>query len=251
MFDRVLAVSEQVRRYSIEQDRLDPTKVTTLYNAVDTPNLASQESAGAVRALLGVSSAAPIIVSVGNLREIKGFDVLIRAAAKVCRDYPETMFIIAGGTDPREPECLSQLSELSSSLGVGSNVKFLGAVEDVIPFLQASNVFCLLSHSEGFSNALLEAMACGIPCIATRVGGNSEAIEEGRTGFLVEDNDDGATAERILEVLRDPAQAKRIGSSAVEAVTRRFAPEIVMSQLVETYDNVLAQKRESRRAESR
>jgi glycosyltransferase involved in cell wall biosynthesis len=243
MFDRVITVSEQVRKFSIEQDALDPAKVVTIYNAVELPKQRSETARRETRELLGIDASAQVIVSVGNLRHVKGFDMLLRAAARVCREHPKAVFLIAGGAVAAEPGYPAQLQALSTSLGIAHKIKFLGAVEDVTPVLQASDVFCLLSRSEGFSNALLEAMACGLACIATRVGGNCEALQDRHNGFLVEWDDCEAAADRMLELLRDPALAERLGACARESVERSFSPKAVMSQLVQVYESLLNQFR--------
>jgi glycosyltransferase involved in cell wall biosynthesis len=242
MFDGVLAVSEQVRKVSIEQDGLAPGRVKTIYNAVDPERLRASVVARDVRERLGLGDASHVIASVGNLRRVKGFDVLLRAAALVCREYPGAVFVVAGGEDPAEAQGRRDLEALSSALGIAGKVRFVGPLDDVVPLLKASNVFCLLSRSEGFSNALVEAMACGLPCVATRVGGNGEAIEDGRSGFLVESEDHAAAAARILELLRDPVRAIGIGENAQTVVARRFTPRIVTAQLVELYEKLLADR---------
>jgi glycosyltransferase involved in cell wall biosynthesis len=247
MFDQVITVSEQVRRFSIEQDRLDPARVTTIYNAIDLRKFRTKTAAGEVREQFDLSGASHVVVSVGNLRWIKGVDVFIRAAAQVCRDFPQAVFVVAGGTDPAEPQYLQELQALCADLGIVQNLRFLGMLEDVIPLLKASDVFCLLSRSEGFSNALLEAMACGLPCVATRVGGNGEALEDAKSGFLVQSEDYETAALRVCQLLRDPAMAQRMGTRAQASTGERFAPEIVTSQLVEVYEELLgARKRLAR-----
>lgn len=243
MFDKVLAVSERVRRFSIEQDGLDASKVGTLYNAVDVRKVGLTHK-DEIRNRLGLSGASHVIVSVGNIRRLKGFDVLIRAAAIVCREFPEAVFVVAGGSDPAEAHCLHDLEKLSSEFGIADNVKFLGLVEDVVPLLDASDAFCLLSRSEGFSNALLEAMASGISCVATRVGGNSEALDDGYSGFLVENEDHEAAATKICELLRDKELARCMGGRAQSSVSARFTPEIVISQLVAIYEGLLANRKQ-------
>jgi glycosyltransferase involved in cell wall biosynthesis len=244
MFDRVVTVSEQVRKFSIEQDALDPAKVVTIYNAVELSKPQRLETTRReARERLGIDASAQVIVSVGNLRHVKGFDVLLQAAARVCREHPKAVFLIAGGAVAAEPGCLAELQALSTSLGVANNIKFLGAVEDVTPILQASDVFCLLSRSEGFSNALLEAMAHGIACVATRVGGNGEALEDRHNGFLVGCGDGEAAADRMLELLHDPVLAKQLGACARESVERSFTPKTVTSQLVQVYESLVSQFR--------
>jgi len=243
MYDRVLAVSEQVRLAMIEQDRLDPAKVITVYNSVEPPRSLTATELEQVRNRFGAGSASPVIISVGNLRSIKGFDVLIRAAAKVCREFPRAVFLVAGGPAPNEPDCLLGLQALSASLGISERVRFLGPVEDIAGLLQASDLFCLLSRTEGFSNSVIEAMICGLPCVVTRVGGNGEAVDHGESGFLVESGDDTAAAAAILRLLRDPAYAKAVGECARKSAVRRFSPATIISQLAGVYETVLSRRR--------
>lgn len=240
MFDKVLTVSEEVRHFSIEHDRLAPSRVSTLYNAVDLTRIPVTIDRHEIRGSLGVSGASQVIASVGNIRNVKGFDVLVRAAAIVCREFPKAVFVIAGGQDPAEPQCLRELEKLCAELGIAGNVKFLGPLENVLLLLKASDAFCLLSRSEGFSNALLEAMACGIPCVASRVSGNSEALNDGTSGFLVESEDHESAAAQICVLLRDRKLAQCMGERGQSAIRARFTPEIIIAQLVEIYDALLA-----------
>ena len=190
----------------------------------------------------------PIITSVGNIRHVKGFDVLIRAAALVREHYPEALFLIAGRSTDGEAECLRGLEELRDKLTLNNEVRFVGPVDDVPGFLRQSTVFCLLSRSEGFSNALLEAMACGLPSVVANVGGNAEAIEDGISGFVVNSEDHSAAAERICRILADAALAKRLGNNAQESVRTRFGPTEVISQLVSVYDSLLRNHNNGKRA---
>jgi glycosyltransferase involved in cell wall biosynthesis len=243
MYDKVLTVSEEVRRFSIEQDRLAPSKVSTLYNAVDLARVPGMVDRSEIRERLGLKSDSPVIVSVGNLRRLKGFDVLVRAAAIVYREFPKAVFVVAGGQDPHEPECLRELEKLRSELGIAGNVKFLGSVEDVLSLLKACDAFCLLSRTEGFSNALLEAMACGIPCVATRVGGNSEALGDGHSGLLVESEDHESAAVQICKLLQDKKLAQCLGERGQNSISERFTPEVVMAQLAGIYDALLTERK--------
>lgn len=239
MFDRVLTVSESVRQYSIAEDGLDATQVKTIPNSVNLEQLVVSRSVGELRECLGLSEASHVIASVGNVRRIKGTDVLLRTAALVCREFPKAVFVIAGSLQTAEPVYLRELEKLKQDLGIEHNVRFVGALDKVASLLRASDAFCLLSRSEGSSNALLEAMGCGLPCIATCVGGNPEALMYGRCGFLVEDEDYKHAATHICELLRNPRMAKEVGEMALQSVRHRFLPEIVTEQLIDVYDQLL------------
>jgi len=239
MFDRVLAVSEEVRSYCLQHDRLHPQKVITLYNGIEFENADGETRLP--RSELGCEAASHLIITTANVRRIKGLDVLVRAAAQVRREFPRAVFLIAGGV--LEPECLRELEDLRRSLALTDTVKFLGARQDVISLLAASDVFCLPSRSEGFSNALVEAMACGLPCVATRVGGNAEALSDGESGFIVEPDAPEQLAQKLLALLRDPALRRRMGHSGKETAERRFSAQGMIAQLTGIYDGLLAARR--------
>ena len=176
-----------------------------------------------------------------HIRKVKGIDIFLRTAAVVCREFPRAIFLVVG--DASEPEHFRELEELTRSLGVAGNVKFLGGLEDIFSLLKLSDVFCLLSRSEGFSNALVEAMACGLPCVATDVGGNGEALEEGRSGFLVANEDADTAADRVLKLLRSPDKARQMGEAGRRIVETKFTSQAMMTQLMRVYDNLLATRR--------
>jgi glycosyltransferase involved in cell wall biosynthesis len=233
LFDLVLTVSDEVRAFCIRHDHLEPEKVLTLYNSIEIEKIAATTDAAALRASLDLDGASHLISTVGHVRRVKGVDILIRAAKQVCEEFPRAMFLVIGGV--LEPQHLQELRKLIESLGLTENVKFIGPSQDVLSLLKMSNVYCVASRSEGFSNALLEAMACGVPCVATRVGGNPEAVEDGRSGFLVESEDSDALADRIRTLLRHPEHAQKMGREGRRIVEEKFTMPTMMSRLVSLY----------------
>jgi glycosyltransferase involved in cell wall biosynthesis len=142
--------------------------------------------------------------------------------------------------DNHEPVHFKELNELISELGISRNVLFYGPSEDVGRFLAACDIFCLPSRSEGFSNALIEAMGAGVPCVATRVGGNVEAIEDNRSGVLVPSEDPKALSCAIAELLDNPSHAQALGREATKVVHTRFTHEAMMAHLTNIYERLLA-----------
>jgi glycosyltransferase involved in cell wall biosynthesis len=224
----------------VRQDGLDPEKVATLYNGIELEKIATSNGTDGLRSRLGLIGASPLVATVAHIRKVKGIDVFIRAAAIVVKEFPSAVFLVIG--DASEREHFQELQELARSLGLSENVRFLGDSAEVFSLLKMSDAFCLLSRSEGFSNALVEAMACGLPCVVTRVGGNSEAVRDNESGFLVAPEDAKSAAERILELLRCPEIARRIGQAARQTVEKRFTARAMMSQLVELYDDLAGAK---------
>lgn len=240
LFDLVLTVSEEVRAYCISHDGLRPGKVVTLYNGFEIQKVSAANGGKRLRESLGLPPDFQLIISVAHIRKVKGLDILARAAAKVCREFPLAVFLVVGCVSERA--YFEELQELIRSLGLTEKIRFLGHRDDVLPLLKMSDVFCLPSRSEGFSNALLEAMACGLPCVATRVGGNGEAVVDQRSGYLVASEGPEEMAERILTLLRNPERAKQMGKAGREIVESRFSAQAMITQLVELYDGLLASR---------
>jgi glycosyltransferase involved in cell wall biosynthesis len=240
LFDRVLAVSDEVRSYCLNHDRLRPEKVETLYNGIDVDELSANATEYDAREQFALPPTAPVISTLANVRAVKGLDVLVQAAALVCGEFPNAMFLIGGSV--LEPELYSGLLSLVASLRLDKNVRFLGNVSNPAPLLRASDLFCLPSRSEGFSNALVEAMASGLACVATRVGGNAEALGEGTSGYLVASEDARALADRIVRLLRNPELRREMGRAARRSVEERFSMQAMMSRLMNVYDELLELK---------
>ena len=240
LFDRVLAVSEEVRSYALNHDHLPAERVETLYNGVDLETLDAKAAEYNARLRLGLKSTSLIVSTLANIRHVKGIDVLARAAARVCSACPDAVFLAVGGI--LEPETFRKLQALVGSLGIKDNFRFLGAMSNPYPILAASDVFCLPSRSEGFSNALIEAMGSRLPCVATRVGGNAEALTDGVSGFLVESEDANAMEDRLLRLLRDPKLRRGMGQVARQKVESHFSMSAMMSRLTDIYQELLAAK---------
>jgi glycosyltransferase involved in cell wall biosynthesis len=230
-FAQVQAVSEAVRRHCIENLHISPERVITVYNGI-------QPAEAPVR-LPDPASARQRIFTTANVRPIKGLDTLIRALARVAPEFPGVSLTVAGAKLNRG--YCSQLKALLAELDLSSRVRFLGALPQRLIFghLAESDLFCLPSRSEGFSNALLEAMAAGVPCIATAVGGNPEVIRHGHSGWLVPPDDPGRLAEQILAAFRHPAQSAVVGEEGRRVVQSRFTVDAMIRRMIAQYELVL------------
>ncbi len=232
MFDQVHAVSEAVRQYTLREEGLPAEKVITIPNGIDC----NTERSSRRRA-----SSHPVILTVSHLRRVKGIDVLIRALNQVRRSYPNVLLLVAGSVN--EPGYERELKALVSQLGLTANVRFLGKSTRVRELLEGCDLFCLLSRSEGMSNALLEAMAAAVPCVATAVGGTPEVIEDGHTGHLVPNEDAAAAASCIVSLLANPEAARRMGEAGQLAVKHRFSTQRMVDDLVAAYEGLLEARR--------
>jgi L-malate glycosyltransferase len=241
IYDQVQVVSNEVGAYAIREDGLDPKRVHTIYNGIE-PELFVEGAAPLVpRESLGVGSpgeATQLILSVGNLRRVKGFDTLLEAAALVCRQFPSAYFVVAG--NPHEPDFHQELLTRRAALDLDRNVIFLGKRTDIASLLATADVFLLPSRSEGLSNALLEAMASRLPVVATRVGGNPEVVSEGESGYLVEAEDAPAMAARLMDLLAHPERSKAMGRKGRAIVEARFTVDTMVARMVAAYDALLS-----------
>ena len=225
----VFAVSEEVRRHCIEIDRIDPARVQTIYNGLDVidwnlpPKLPS--------------SGKVIVTTVGNIRSVKGHDVFIKAAVAIVKHFPGVSFSIAG--DVLEQDYFLELQDLVRALGLSNCFHFVGGIDDLREHLSASDIFVLPSRSEGFSNAIVEAMAASLPVVATNVGGNSEAVEDGVTGFIVPIDDPVALSAAITQLISNPSQAKAMGEAGRNLVMEKFTTEAMMGKIAACYKNLL------------
>jgi glycosyltransferase involved in cell wall biosynthesis len=241
MADLVLTVSEEVRQFCIRTDGVPPERAATLYNGLELATVDARNQTTDVRGVLGVHSSAPLIATVGNIRPIKGIDVLVKTAAMVVREIPNAFFLVIGRHS--DPEYFQGISREIGRLGVTSKVRFWGESEEVIPLLRQCNIFFLPSRSEGFSNALIEAMACSLPCVATSVGGNAEAIAHGESGYIISSEDAAAAATRIVALLRGPDAARKMGVAGRKIVENKFTANTMIAQLVGHYERLLADRR--------
>lgn len=240
LYDSVLAVSPQVREFCIRKDGLNPAKVQTLFGGLEMERVANATGRTIMRRRMDIAEAVPVITTVGNIRRVKGIDVLVEAAALVCRKHPNALFLVAGRKS--DEEYCRELEEKVVSLRLTENFRFLGSCEDVFSILRMSDVFCLPSRSEGFSNALMEAMACRLPCVATDVGGNREVLRHGETGFIVASEDNQDLAQRLIRLLDNPSLATEMGLRGEEVVQSGFTAQAMMKNLVRVYQELLAAK---------
>lgn len=181
--------------------------------------------------------ASSIILSVGRLNYQKGLKYLLKAMRIVMQQVPDVKLVIVGNG-----EQLTSLRDLSQSLGLENSVIFTGAIPQMeIPeAYAAADVFVLPSIFESFGIALIEAQASGKPVIGTRVGGAPEALQENRTGFLVNPADSKQLGEAIIRVLSDKKLARQMGENGRNFVKERFDVQKIVDRITSVYDELAA-----------
>ncbi|HET6432960.1 glycosyltransferase [Dyella sp.] len=213
--DVVATVCDAARRDALSRRLVPPTRSTVVPNGIRI-ELFTPASAGrraALRRALGVADDIRVVGTVGRLNWAKDQRNLISAFAQVHRRDPRTALVLAG-----KGELLFMLRAHAKAEGVAAAVYFLGDRNDVRELLQGMDVFVLSSVSEGYSMALLEAAASGLPMVATDVGGTREIVRDGETGRLVPAGDPEALASAISSLLEDPDTAGRLARGALDWV---------------------------------
>jgi len=216
----VVTVSNYLKRELIRVWKFDDKKIRTIYNGVDFDAFDNASLDHSIRDEFGISKGIPLIGMIGNIRNSKGYDIYIQAAAEVLRKIPNSRFLIIG---QGQGKLLDDLKSLAEVLNISNNVIFTGFRSDVAAILSQLDVFVLSSTTEGLSIATIEAMGMRKPVVVTESGGPEEIVEHGFTGFLVPPFDPIVLAENIMKVLSDKASAKAMGERAAHSVRERFA----------------------------
>lgn len=170
------------------------------------------------------------VITVANLRREKAHEVLIDAAASLAMTNPDLEFRIVGG-GPR----LAELKALAAARGVNDRVQFLGHRDDVAALLRDSDMFVLPSRSEAFPNGVIEAMAAGLPVVATAVGGIVELVQDGKNGLLVRPGDSRELAHAIRQLADDPQRAAALAYDARRTIETRYSFERMVSEFERVY----------------
>ena len=221
------ALSEDIRADLLERG-VPAGRILSLPNGVDVKvyRPADREERARLRERLGLAESRLIGTFVGRLHPVKDVDTLLAAAVRV----PELTLVVVGDGPER-----GRLEGEATRLGLGERVRFMGESSEVADLLRASDAFLLSTHGEGMSNALLEGMACGLPCLASRsVGGAAELLEAGR-GMLLPDGDADAWAAAVQRLADDPALRESTGAAAAAFVAAELSLEAAADRLARAY----------------
>ncbi len=233
--DVVIVNSYAVRDDALRRERIPDQKVRMVHNGVDTRKFVPQaelsaEQRFAKRRELGIPQDAPAIGMVANLIPYKGYREFIMAAADVQRDYPEARFFCIG----QDRGIQAELAQLAQSLGI-RHCYFTGISLDILEWFALLDIYVSASYEEAFSNALLEAMASGVPVIATEVGGTPEVVRHHQTGVLIPPKDASALAHAISTLLSHPEMARRLATNARMNIEKHFSIECMVTNMEKIY----------------
>jgi glycosyltransferase involved in cell wall biosynthesis len=236
--DLIIANSEAVRRDAIETEQLPPDKITVIHNGLDLQQYgrAPDRVLNALRRDLRLG-AGPVVIVVANFIAYKGHEYFLRAWATVHRQLPEATALLVGDGPVRAAR-----EAEARELGIDASLRFLGIRRDVPDLLAVADLLVHPSLQEGFSNALIEAMAAARPVVATDVGGNPEAVLDGETGRLVPARDADALAAAMLEILQRPDRGATLGHAGRHRACDRFQRSHMVPRYEAIYDELLARR---------
>jgi glycosyltransferase involved in cell wall biosynthesis len=219
----------------LREEGLPDSKLRLIYNGLDVHSFHAHRGRSEVREELGVGEKALMFVMVANLIPYKGHADLINAFGTVREQLPEDWVCICLG---RDDGIRQQLVNQAKSLRIESNLRFVGSRKDVAEILGAADIGILCSHQEGFSNAVIECMAAGLAMVVTDVGGNSEAVSDNSTGFVVPPQKPSELGQALLMLALDTARRSTFGMLGKARVERMFSLSSCVDSYIDMYRSV-------------
>lgn len=220
-------------------------RMVVFYPPVDTASFRPGQPS-TLRHELGISEDAPVVGVVGNVNPQKGHEYFVAAAVSVKRQVPDARFVVAGQIKDNHGDYYRGLVAAAEAGGlvIGEDIHFLDARSDIPNVLSSLDVFALASvpNSEGTPTAILEAMASGLPVVATRVASIPEAVEDGRNGYLVESRNHEAMAERLVQLLRAPDLRREMSLAGRQRAVSEFGVDQCVAAHRAAYRRATAQQ---------
>lgn len=245
--NRIIFVSEALRRNFLDSvSPLDPALTRVVHNGIDTSHFRPGRDDG-LRRELGIGGDEILVGAVGNVRPSKDYATFLRAAAALRERSPKYRFVVAG--DTRTP-LHDEMRALSRELGLEQSVTFLGFRKDADRILRGLDIYLISSAAEGFSLSTVQALATGIPVVATRCGGPEEILVDGVTGVLVPIRDPEAMASAIHDLVQDPGRLARLSAAGRSSVEARFSTAAMVAGYERIYRECLPARRPSPRPSS-
>lgn len=229
--DAVTAVSNALVEQTIEVINPDKT-IETVYNFIDE-RVYQKTDSNHLRQEYGILDHEKVVIHVSNFRGVKRVQDVVASFAKIQEVVPSKLLLVGDG-----PE-MTPVCKLVSKLGLDDHVLFLGKQDKLEELYSLSDLLLLLSEKESFGLVLLEAMACGVPCIGTNIGGIPEVIIDGETGYICEFGNVDEVAEKSIQLLTDAAQHHAFSEAAMSLVESSFRSETITEEYLAIYRRLL------------
>jgi len=239
--DLFVGNSRAVVRRRMEREKTPERKLTVILNGVDCDYFDRSAVPHASRDAFGLPADKVLVTTVGNLRRQKGHDFLLDVLAARRDELAGVHCAWAGRGSLREP-----LEQKAAQLGLVGTITFLGHVDDVRALLACTDILVMPSREEGMPRCVLEAMAMGVPCVATDVGGTAEVIVDGESGLVADFGDVQGFGGHLVRLVGDEALRRTLGDAARRRVVGRFGMERIAQQYLKLFDLVLKGRRDGR-----
>jgi glycosyltransferase involved in cell wall biosynthesis len=232
--DSFIAISQEIVD-GLKGDGICTEKIKRITNFVDTARFspANEDERERLKKMLSLEGKF-VINFTGRIVARKGIDILINTFAKNKELLSSAIFIIAG-TGPDE----GRIKNLVLELGINENVRFLGHTSEPVKYYQTSDIFVLPSFAEGMPNSLLEAMACGLPAVASKIGGVVDIVEDGKSGILFDSGDVSGLASAMIKLLNDAELRQRLGDEARKRIVEGFSIDRIADEYVKLYADIM------------
>jgi glycosyltransferase involved in cell wall biosynthesis len=242
--DLVIAVSDATRRFQCRYNLVRPSRITTIHSFIDPRPLTCvpADARARFRQSLGVGPQTPLFGTLGTILPRKGQLYLVRALPGILAAVPEARLVIIGETHDEHPQYRAKLEQTAQRLGVSSRIVWAGYCPNAYEILAALDVFALASLEENLPMAILEAMALGLPPVATAVGGIPECVVSGETGLLVPPANPKAMAAAVASLLADPAQRRRLGEAGRRQVHESFSLEGQITRIEAALQTIVSRR---------
>ena len=228
----ITSISSATKHALMKYENIAGKKIQVIYNGINGSRFEFPTSSN-LRTTLGIDEKTFVLGTVARLDPIKNHDMMIKAFKIVHNQIPKTVLIIVGDGSERP-----HLESLIAQMGMNSSVIITGFREDTPQFYKLMDVFLLTSFSEGTAMTLLEAMACGKPCIATNVGGNPEIVLDHTTGFLVPGGDEPKLTQKIIQLIEDENLRANMGVAGRKRFQEIFTASKMASEYQKLYDEL-------------
>jgi len=235
---KVIAISEAVAHHLKQDFNVQREQISQINNGIDLEQFAEvdEQTKRNLRKDFSIE-AEPLIGIVARLSDVKGQDILIQAMPSIMKEFPQVKLLIVG-----QGKMESELKHLVEKLNLQKHVLFYPVVNETKRILILLDVFIMPSRQEGLGLSVMEAMACGIPVVASNVGGLPALVQDGKTGLLVQPDHPEALARAILQFLRNPSLASSIAKEAKQLIERLYSAEDMVKKTLAVYERLCVTK---------
>jgi glycosyltransferase involved in cell wall biosynthesis len=244
--DRFVAISSEIAA-ELKAGGVPPTSIAHIPNSVDIDRFhpAAADEKCALRRRLGLPEKDPLAIYTGRLVSYKGLPLLVGVWREIAARHPRARLLLVGAGGLDIHNCESELRAFVGRHGLEGQITFVGPVDDVPSWLRAADLFVLPTENEAFGISLIEAMACGLPAVATPVGGVRDILRDGANGLSVEPRDGPGLRTALERLLTDPGLAARLGRQGREDACRKYTAERVVGLYIRLLDEITESSNEA------